>query len=879
MVDVRAVFREYGFAALLHGHVDGICVLNLDGEFIDANQAVSTLTGYSGDELKSIDFDAVIDPGYRELAAEMFGRAVAGETVRFVTKGATKEGSEFFADVTIIPLRDGGGTIVGVMGVARDVSDLHRGLAQLELSQSMIKAAGRIARFAGWSIQVPSMDLYWSDELFEILGVREPDEHFHVEMIERYYDEPYRSEIAAYLDRCIREGTPFDMVTKVRDAEGRVLDARVLGEAVRDDSGAIVRVDGAFYDITWLARQREEMARLEARMASTLNEIETPLAFVDRNWRITFANRAAQGLVGLSESQMTSGTIWEALEVSSGGLFENLCELAMEKGIAGSSVIYVERRQRYFEITAMPTTDGIVVSARDVTGEQLAAKQLDQASQRANFLARMVDFAKDAIIVTDFVEGISFWNRSAEELYGWTFEEVRGHDIIQLLMLDPQDAFGLRETVLEQGYWIGELEQRTKDGRRVTVDCTLQLIRDESGVPTGLFGVNTDVTSAKRERERSIRAQRMESIGTLAGGIAHDLNNVLAPVLMSIELLERDEDDERRLQLLGSMKASVRRGAEMIRQVLSFARGVEGARETFSLVTLLNEVHQFCRDTLPKRIDVVFEYENDLRSVEGDATQLMQVLINLITNARDAMPHGGLLVVRAYNLRQSAGGDSDAAGSRDAREVVIEVTDTGQGMDQSVASRIFEPFFTTKAFGDGTGLGLSTSLAIVKGHHGRIEVESRPGHGTTFRVVLPSVASFGESERHEAPSTRKPLHDGKGRRILVVDDEAPILMMLDEVLRQEGFDVDVAQNGEAALSTIEQSDKPYDLIITDLNMPQLSGEQLAARARERGSTPLIFMSGVYASPALVESTSEAGPFIQKPFSTNELLELINSVLT
>ncbi len=859
--EISAVVGEGGFDALFHAHPDAIYAYDLSGAFIDCNDALCALTGYSREELLAMTFEPLIDPAYRDLSREMFDQAARGDTVRYRTACVARDGHSFVVDVTKIPLRDGEGRVVGVIGVARDVSALRRLVEEVEESHTINRIAGRIARFAGWSIDAATGRVHWSDELYEILGLRPGESPDDAGLVERILDPARRGELEVLVRRCLEEGVGFSTQTVMRDARGQSLDVRVIAEAARDQDGRIVRVDGAFHDVTSIERQRADLEELEGRVARTLNELDTPLAFVDRDWRITFANEAATRLTGLSVERLTTGTIWEVFPEAINGAFGALYRRAMDDGEVGTEVAFAEGFGRYYEATVYPASEGIVITARDVTAQVETNQTIEEYTSRVTFLAQMLDLAKDAMIVRDFDQGITYWNRSAEEIYGWTFEEVRGRTSQDLFYLDPSDGAEAYAAIMENGFWMGEVEHQTKDGRRIWVDCRRQLIRDAEGRAIGIFGVNTDITATRREKEARVRAQRMESLGTLAGGIAHDLNNVLAPILMSIDLLTRGEQDERRRQLLSSMQASVRRGADMIRQVLSFARGVEGEREALDVRGLLAEVQQFCRDTMPRSIEFDFDAADDLGVVVGDATQLMQVLVNLVTNARDAMPEGGRLRVRAHNAL------TEDPGAGPTRCVVVQVSDTGVGMEPAVVARVFEPFFTTKEFGVGTGLGLSTSTAIVKSHGGRIEVVSEPGRGTRFDVVLPAVdASPRSLETVVEPTARAGL---EGLRVLVVDDEEPIRVMLAQVLAAEGLVVDSAANGYEALEALTAATPPYDLVVTDLNMPQMGGDRLAALAGElRVPTRFLFMSGVGAARP---GSDESGFHLDKPFTTDELL--------
>jgi PAS domain S-box-containing protein len=375
----------------------------------------------------------------------------------------------------------------------------------------------------------------------------------------------------------------------------------------------------------------------------------------------------------------------------------------------------------------------------------------DVVESRRQLAARaaLLDAAGDAILVRDLDDKIRYWNRSAANLYGWEFAEVEGVSVRTLLYEDPTEFDQACAILMQEGQWQGELRQRTRDGRTIVAQCRWQLVRDDLGEPTSVFAVNTDVTERKREQELRLRAQRLESLGTLAGGIAHDLNNVLAPILMAVQLMKDSSRNKADQELLRSAESAALRGADMVRQVLSFARGVDGERRLVEPTTVLDELARFCRDTLPRSIDIRVERSDDLLPVFGDSTQILQVLINLVTNARDAMSEGGILTIRARIVADDVLGDL----------VAIDIEDTGCGMDEDLTGQVFDPFFSTKPVGHGTGLGLSTSLAIVESHGGTIQLRSEREAGTTAEVRLPAASVTMELQSALASGIAEVLAD------------------------------------------------------------------------------------------------------------------------
>lgn len=878
MSEISRMLRSQGFDMLVEGHPDGIFVFDLNGRFVRCNESLSKLTGYSQDELLQIDFAPLVAPESLELTIDHFMAATRGESGRYFTQGVAKGGEDFFVDVTNIPLRNDDGTVVGVVGIARDISDFHRALEQIEVRSSISQIASRVARFAGWSIDVASGELRWSDELFEILGIA-PDHAPSFEESLTYYDEPDRSRISAAMALCISEGTPFNLELSIRTASGDLMRANVMAEAARNAEGRVIRVDGAFQDISVWYEERRAMATLEHRVTDTINQIDVPLYFIGHDWRLRFVNPAGQALVKMREEELTGNLVREAFSEQATGAFGQVCVDAMELGVVGSTTAYIDRLQRWIELTAYPARDGVVLTARDVTDQMLTRTANEDALRRATFLAQMLDLAKDAMFIHDLKVGITYWNHAAEELYGWDFEEVQFRVPDQLFddeLTGRPDAY---DAVLSDGFWAGELDQRTRDGRTITVDARWQLVRDDFGEPVAIFTVNTDVTERKRDSDRRARMQRMESLGTLAGGIAHDLNNVFTPIMMSLDLLTALESDPTKRDLLASMDKSVKRGAEMIRQVLSFARGVDGVREVLDPLNLLQDVRQFCAETLPKNIEVVTIAMENLPKIVGDQTQLMQVIINLVTNARDAMPDGGRLSLRAYGVQLDGKSVQPSLRKLHGEFAVFEVIDNGVGMDPQTLGRIFEPFFTTKDVGRGTGLGLSTSRAILRSHGGAVDYESVPGFGSRFDIYLPASAhAIVESGLIEVnPELVVPR---ESIRVLVVDDEEAILNMLEEVLRFDGFQVDLARNGSEALELVRQREGAFDLVITDMNMPKMTGGELSKRLHASWpALPVVVMSGLNIEPELQERlTANEVLFLGKPFTIAQLNAVIVEAL-
>jgi PAS domain S-box-containing protein len=507
----------------------------------------------------------------------------------------------------------------------------------------------------------------------------------------------------------------------------------------------------------------------------------------------------------------------------------------------------------------------------DITERKLAEERIRQQ-------ASLLDKAQDAILVCDLKYQIIFWNKGAEEIYGWTIEEVLGKDIGDIL-------FGGDKTLLQKAQtafaakddWKIEARHGTKDGKIVTVESRWTLVRNGKDQPDYMLIINTDITEQKRTEEHLFRAQRMESIGTLAGGIAHDLNNILAPILMSVEMLQLNDFDEETRRWLSVIKENSERGADLVKQVLTFARGMEGERISVQVKHVVKDLVKVLQQTLPKSITVKFNIEPDLWIISADPTQIHQVLMNLSVNARDAMPAGGTLTLSAANLFLDENYARMNIEAKPGHYILLTVGDTGVGMTKEVQNRIFDPFFTTKEIGAGTGLGLATAITIVKSHGGFINVYSEPDSGTKFSIYFPAEES-GRAEKTDSPAL--PFPKGNGELILVVDDEENIREITRATLEKFGYRVRTATDGTDALALYAQNGTEIALVLTDMAMPLMDGTATIRVLRKLNpNLKIIAASGLMNTEQTAEiQTLNVNAFLAKPFTAEKLLTTLAEVL-
>ncbi|MEH1908513.1 hybrid sensor histidine kinase/response regulator [Nostoc sp.] len=554
--------------------------------------------------------------------------------------------------------------------------------------------------------------------------------------------------------------------------------------------------------------------------------------------------------------------------------------------------IRIKDTTRYYDLTVEPLRNesqevvGVTCASIDIS-EQQAALREQQAALRERKLAQekireqaaLLDVTTDAICVRDLNNQIIFWNKGAETLYGWQATEACGKNASELLFDEPSPEIeAALLQVISKGKWQGELTKLTKTDKEILVASRWSLVCDEQGKPKSILTVDTDITDKKHLEAQLFRAQRLESIGTLASGIAHDLNNILTPILAGAQLLplKFPDADKRTHHLLEILEINAKRGADLVKQVLSFARGVEGKRITLQLKHLIVEVAKILKETFPKSIEISTDVPQDLWMVSGDSTQLHQVLMNLCVNARDAMVNGGSLSISAENLLID---ENDARMNLEAKEgsyTVITISDTGVGIPREILDRIFEPFFTTKDVGQGTGLGLSTVLGIIKSHGGFVNVYSEPGSGTSFKVYLPAVGGMETFSPEDLPP-----QTGNGELILVVDDETAIQEITRTSLETHNYKTLIASDGIEAIALYAKNMDKISVVLMDIMLPSLDGLTAIRTLRKINPQVRIIASSGLMSDNKLSAVAAIGvnTFLSKPYTVNELLLSLQKILS
>lgn len=513
--------------------------------------------------------------------------------------------------------------------------------------------------------------------------------------------------------------------------------------------------------------------------------------------------------------------------------------------------------------------------------EELHRRTIEQLGEYRSRLASIIDTSEDAIISKDLNGMITSWNKGAEHIYGYTPQEAIGKHISLLAPNDRKDEIPelLKRIAVGESIEHYESARVTKDGRQLDVSLSISPLRDAIGDVVGASVIARDITAQKRAEKQLNQAQKMEAIGRLAGGVAHDFNNILGIISACGEFLrDRIDSAAESSVYVDNIRKATERGRSLTKQLLAFNRSSPIQPRVLDLNERLREVSKLLRPLLGEDIEILIVSKSPAAVVEADPGQLDQIVVNMAVNARDAMPRGGKFILETAAAKFDEEFAEQHQAMQPGRYVVLSVSDTGSGMDETTVSRIFEPFFTTKELGKGTGLGLATVYGIVKQSAGHIMVYSEPGHGTTFKIYLPSADhKIGLASKHEAESVSpKRL----GSTILLVEDDEIMRGLTRQMLREHGYNVIEADDGKSALEWVQSNPAPIDLLLTDVVMKRMSGPELVERmSASQPTLKVVYMSG-YTGELMAEREvlSRGITLLEKPFSRTALLNTIHKTL-
>jgi len=788
----------------------------------------------------------------------------------------------------------------------------------LRLSEGRLRLAQEAAGVCTWEWDLRTGDTRWGPETWALFEPGGSGTATYVRWLATLHPDDCKR-AAATVARALAAGTDYADTYRVVHPGGRVVWIESMGRFDRDAQGPTM-LRGAARDISARRAAEAALRASDRRYRDVVDAVRDVVFQSDAEGRMTYLNPAWAEVSGFSvpeclgrgfldyihpDDRALNAERFAALAagVTEGGRYEvryrtadggfrwsevNVRRLLDDAGvvIGTAGTLHDVTERRHAEALLRRANDELEarVAVRTAALEDanvLLEEELVQRRSNEEWISQLhtlLEFARDSIWVLD-AEGCSiYWNRSAERLYGRNYPDYGGRDVRDVLG-DPDDPELARAfaTVLAEGEWAGTLTHRTGGGAAIVVESRWTFVRtkDAAGHDTAgrILVVNTDVTE---RQELVLRAQRMETLGKLTGGIAHDINNVLGPILMSLQLLARRVPDPKGLQLIGALEAATQRGAGLVRQILAYLRGAQGERAPLAVAPLVDEIGELLREALPRPVALKLVLDDDLWSVCGEATQLHQVLMNLAVNASDAMPDGGDLLIEARNRVVSAR-DVGADEGRPGPHVLLSVTDTGAGIPPETLAHIFEPFFTTKA--KGTGFGLATVLSLVKGHGGFVRVESTPGVGTRFDVFLPALPEEAPAGAPAGGAPARTVPPAHGELVVVVDDNEVLRAAAAEVLEEHGYRVLTGGDGAEGLALVEAQGDAVRAVVTDMMMPGMDGPALIRALHARTpALPVIGMSGLNTREQLRDEGLAVAAFLAKPFSADALLGALHDVI-
>ena len=884
----------------LQAAANAIVVTDHQGNIVWANPAFSRSTGYTLKEVLGQN-PRLVQSGVHDAAfyQQLWDTILAGRVWQGELVNRRRDGSHFTESATITPIRDAAGTITHFIAVKQDVTERKRMQEELRRSEQFVRA----------TLDALTTHIAILDEKGIILDVNQAWREFarqrqdaapnacegaaYLDVCRQAIGErsPLKQEIAAGLQAVLQGQTPTFACEFVCDWSGQL--RWFVSRVTRFVGSGPARLVVAHEDVTQ-RKQAEQALTRSGHQYRVLTETMKDVVWIlnAENLRFRYVSPSVELLRGYTAAEVMAEPAACAFVPATAaeviGLMRQRAE-TFRLGRAPADQFYVSEVEQprkdgstvWTEVVTSyhvnPETSHIEVwgASRDITEREQARRALQQAKEQFQslFLASPLP-----IVVLDRAGAVRLWSPAAEDMFGWTAAEVLDQPSPSV----PEEQlpeFGKHLERVLAGETIRGSEPRQrqrKDGTLVDVLVSAAPLNELDGSVSGVIVVYTDLTEKAQLEAQLLRAQRLESIGHLAGGIAHDLNNILMPVLMAAPMLRPELTTPESLSLLTLVENSAHRGAAIVKQILAFARGAQVEKVPVQTRHLLRETADAIHASFPQNIRLKINFPRELWLVEGNSTQLHQVVMNLCLNARDAMPDGGTLTLAAENLEVPEALARRIANGRPGPHVVWTIQDTGQGIAPGDLGRIFDPFFTTKEVGKGTGLGLATVYGIVRFHGGFLDVQSALGQGTEFKIYLPATPDSLPQPESPTPLVAR----GRGEHILVVDDEENIRQLLGTLLVQYGYHVTLAADGYEAVGLAQRPKPRVALVLTDLMMPRMNGAQLI-RALHQTAPRLktIVMTGL-PDDALLAELAHLGVrhLLQKPCNLPTLLKAVREEL-
>lgn len=877
---------ENKYRSIIENAVDGIFQTSPEGAFLTVNQAMARILGFASPEdlmqqRSDIAMQGYVDPQRREEFKRLM--ASDGAVSNFEYEVYRKDGTKIWISENAKAIRDDTGRILRYEGSFNEITERKKTENALRESDKKFHQLADNITDAFW-IRSPDMsEVHYLSPAFERIWGRS---------VESLYAKPQqwsdfilpedRERVLAAFDALTEHNLSLDIEYRIVRPGGEIRWIRVRGFQVWDSAGSLIRHIGIVTDTTDRKLAEEELQFRNLILTTQQEASIDGILVVDENARIISYNQRfvrmwdiAQELIEEIDDEPVLKFV--ASKVADSTSFQQRVQYIYEHRQETIQDEIVLKNGRIFDRYSAPMVGpadryyGRVWYFRDITERK-------QAEKRIALLAHTLESITECVSITDLEDIVLFVNNAFLKTYGYTEQQIVGKNIHVVRSPDkpPKTTPGILQSTLKEG-WTGELINRTKQGRDFPISLSTSTIRDKHGEVVALVGVATDITDQKKFQQQLLESQKGESIGTLAAGIAHDFNNILAIILGYTYLIENNRLDAQKLsENVASVHQAVHRGAELVRQILTFARKTEVSFEPIRLTDLVLELVSMLEQTFPKIITFKTTFSNDIPLILADRAQIHQVLLNLCVNARDAMPHGGSITIAVEKHAGEQLKEQFPAADQDSY-ICISVADVGEGMTELTRRRIFDPFFTTKPQGKGTGLGLAVVYGVLQAHQGFTDVESTLGHGSTFRIYLP-IPNIALKQVDTFPA--KPFESGGTETILLVEDEPDLLGMMRALLESKGYGVLVARDGAEAIEVYRNHIQEIALVVTDLGLPMMTGAEEFRRLKEiHPGVRVVFASGFFGPDIKSELVKDgAKDFLQKPYMADDILRTVRNAL-
>jgi two-component system cell cycle sensor histidine kinase/response regulator CckA len=879
---------EAKFRTVVEKCLGAITLSRGDGGRFHLSPQVARMLGYESEALDRAQSDDLLHPEDRQrldlLTEELETRP--GGSVIVELRARQRDGSQCWLEVTLTNLL-ADPAVEALVAYFRDVTDRKRTEEALRESRYLLEQAQAVAHVGSWTGGVtPDDPLLYSDECYRIFGLPlgRPT------TLESFFLQVHPDDLPRVKEAIRRAelGERYEAEYRICRPDGELRWAHASAIVERRTPDGSPRMIGVVRDVTERQRALEELRASELRYRRIVETASEGIWTIDADYRTTFMNHRMSEMLGYAPEEVLGRSAFDFMDddarTDAHEVFERL-----RLGNREQLEFRFKRKDGtdlWSSVQSIPLLDA-TGCFEGVLGMFTDIAERRSAEETCNRLAAIVESCGDAIIGEDLSGMIVSWNRAAHRLFGYTSEEVLGKSAGMLIPADRQnEAIRLFERS-RRGEDVEPFEtvRLRKDGSAVPIALTVSPIRDANGRVSGTSGIARDLTDQKRaeaalrrSEEQLRQAQKMDAIGSLAGGVAHDFNNLMSIVVgYTSLLLERLPEEASHREEIGEVLRAGERAVALTRQLLAFSRRQVLQPVVLDLDQVVRGFEQMLRRLLEEDIELALITHAPLGRVAADPSQIEQVIMNLVVNARDAMPRGGTITIEMSNRHLDACQAGQQIDMAPGPYVVLSVTDTGEGIDAAIRERIFEPFFTTKPVGKGTGLGLSTVFGIVRQSGGHVTVESTVGKGTTFRVFLPQCER-SIIERASAPAEPKELQGSE--TVLLVEDDDQVRRLTHTVLRRSGYHVLEAQNSGEALLLSEEYPGRIHLLLTDVIMPRVSGRTLAERLwRARPDMKVLFMSGYADDPVRLKDVLDAGAaFYPKPVVPATLHKKVREVL-